>query len=391
MSKTKFIAAAVAVGFALSSATAQADSRDFLGGLIIGGAVGHLATKEAQKKEAQTARVSTSNSAIIQSNREVQVALNHFGFNAGTPDGIVGNQTRSAVRSYQSEMGYPVTGRMTGGQRDVLLSSYRKSLNGTASAGSSQQTQKLMALRDDDSGAALAVPGFAAKTADASLSSHCNTVSLISQNGTLVDTTDKMTGSSLALNEQFCFARSVSIAQGETLAASISGVTPDAIEAQCETFGGSLKEHVTAVSFNPRDEVLADVKDYALQSGASPDRLASTAKVCLGSGYANDDMTTALGSALVLVAVGEQTYSELVGHHLSQGFGATTNGDLSLPWYDMSFGAIESGAEPVFDGNDDKRHIVVWAAAYEATGKQAPASFANDTKTTALFPTFNFD
>jgi hypothetical protein len=55
----------------------------------------------------------------------------------------------------------------------------------------------------------------------------------------------------------------------------------------------------------------------------SPAQLSGTAKVCLGTGYAQDDMNVAIGSALLLTALGERAYSEYLGHHLSQGYGAS--------------------------------------------------------------------
>jgi len=51
-----------------------------------------------------------------QRTREIQIALNSLGFEAGPVDGVMGEQTRSAIRSYQHYIGVPVTGRLNNRQ-----------------------------------------------------------------------------------------------------------------------------------------------------------------------------------------------------------------------------------------------------------------------------------
>ena len=46
-------------------------------------------------------------------------------------------------------------------------------------------------------------------------------------------------------------------------------------------------------------------------------------------------MDVAIGSALLLTALGEQVYAELLGHHLMQGFGAAQRVDLAEDWYQL--------------------------------------------------------
>jgi len=45
--------------------------------------------------------------AVIQ---RIQRALNSLGYSAGNPDGVIGSQTRSAIRRFQREHSLPVTG-----------------------------------------------------------------------------------------------------------------------------------------------------------------------------------------------------------------------------------------------------------------------------------------
>ncbi len=63
-----------------------------------------------------TALVANTDKATV---KEVQAALNEAGYNCGTPDGIAGNMTASAISAYQKDKGLEVTGTIT----DELLSS----------------------------------------------------------------------------------------------------------------------------------------------------------------------------------------------------------------------------------------------------------------------------
>jgi uncharacterized protein YcfJ len=52
--------------------------------------------------------------------RQVQTALNDQVYDAGTPDGVLGSKTRSALRRYQRENNLPVTGRVDRSTADAL-------------------------------------------------------------------------------------------------------------------------------------------------------------------------------------------------------------------------------------------------------------------------------
>lgn len=201
------------------------------------------------------------------------------------------------------------------------------------------------------------LPSFlgSADVAKVALSAHCNKVQLATtQNGGLV-TSASMGDPNFALAEQFCLARSLSMAQGDELAAAVPNVTPQQIADQCLAFGPVLQKYVSALSLQPRDDVLADVASFALASGMAPAQLAGTARICLGVGYAQDDMDVAIGSALVLTALGEGGYAELPAHHLAQGFRSTIRPDLAMDWYDASLGA----AVPVFtSGQGDRQDLI---------------------------------
>jgi len=126
----------LAVAMALTAPqAAQADAGAFIGGLVggaLGSAIGNAATRErAQPRERVIVRERAVtrpqvDSFTRQQNRSVQVALNYFGFPAGSPDGILGRRSRGAISSYQAHMGFPATGYLAGHEMDFLLTSHAR-------------------------------------------------------------------------------------------------------------------------------------------------------------------------------------------------------------------------------------------------------------------------
>ena len=171
----------------------------------------------------------------------------------------------------------------------------------------------------------------------------------------------------LALDEQFCMARAEAVATGDQLAAQVQGFTPEQIAQQCDALAPVLKDHVAALSAKPADEVLEGVKGFVLASGMSPEQLSGTAQVCLGVGYKADNASVAIGSALLLTAMGKTGYAELLGFHLARGQGAETRPDLAEGWYELTAGAAAAGGA-VFAGGDAGRAEMLLDAAYALNG-----------------------
>ncbi|TDT74751.1 putative peptidoglycan binding protein [Litoreibacter halocynthiae] len=428
------MACAAAALITVPATRVSADGGDFAAG-IVAGVVGSAIVRNAGKqkrvvrrKTYTKKRTATVPSYVRQERREIQTSLNYFGFPAGTPDGVLGRNSRAAIANYQAHMGYPATGQLTDYEKNFLLQSYNRALAGGVAttqliAASPTGPRGLLTRYRNEAagvataGAALAapattvvvapqpqvlqpqvlggtttttttvtavagaegtpqtgsLPSFMGTTTAVSLASHCNQVSLLtSTNGGFL-TTATMVDANLALNEQFCLARTYAIADGEQLSAKIQGFTPDQIAQQCEGFGPALKEHVAALSLKPHTAVLQDVSGFVLGSGMSPVQLSGTAKICLSVGYRTDNMDVALGSALLLSVLGEQAYSELMGHHLAQGFGVSKRADLALPWYDMGLTAIENGATPVFAPGQPERNALLRKASFTLGGNNAQA------------------
>jgi peptidoglycan hydrolase-like protein with peptidoglycan-binding domain len=407
------------------SAPARADGKDFIAGAIIGGIIGSAVTNENNKKRTTTTRTKTktksTKSSISaeqrESNREVQTALNYFGYPVGTPDGSIGPKSRAAISNYQALLGYPPTGQLTEHERTILVTSYYRAVAGgpvvasTVSGSVLGLKALLIAQRDEMAGLAPAgtmaaapapapatvavatalpalvpdepvveevaaaeepaLPSFMSPAgAKGSLASECNTIGLTTTANGGLTTAEGMQDANFALGEQFCLARSFAISKGDELTGQIAGFTPAQIAEQCEAFGPVLKDHVAALSLQPAAEVLKGVEGFILSSGMSPAQLSGTAKVCLGVGYAKDDMGVAIGSALLLAAMGERGYSEYLGHHLSQGFGAAERPDLAMDWYQMSLDAMDQGQTVVAPGLAG-RDAVIRKASYTINGRSS--------------------
>ncbi len=414
---------------------AQADAGDAIAGLIVGGLIGNAIAHDQQRRKQKTyskrssksSKSSGISSAQREANREVQTALNMFGYPVGTPDGSIGPKSRAAISEYQAFMGYPATGQLTEYERNVLVTAYQRGQAGgpliaqTVSTSPYGMKGLLLAQRDEMAGVAPAAPApgvmaaaplaapavvaaalpslmpeveeaptpaalpsfMGANGAQGSLASNCNKVSLLTNTNGGYTTAATMTDANFALSEQFCLARTYAMASGEELAAKVAGFTPQQISEQCAGFGPVLKEHVAALSLKPATDVVAGVESFVVQSGMAPAQLAGTAKVCLGVGYTTDDMDVAIGSALLLAALGEGAYAELLGHHLSQGYGANIRPDLAMGWYDLSLAAGGQVFAPGLQGRGD----LIRKAAYTINGRAselAPAPVVQE----AALPVF---
>lgn len=169
----------------------------------------------------------------------------------------------------------------------------------------------------------------------------------------------------LVLDQQFCGARAEAMATGESLAAQVAGFSPEQIAQQCDALAPVLKEHVAALSSKPYAEVIAGVNGFIQASGMSVDQLTGTAKVCLGSGYRADNNEVAIGAGLLLTALGQEGYGELLGYHLISGQGANAErSDLAEAWYESA-----SRGAAVFDASAEGRAGLLVDAVYALNGR----------------------
>lgn len=131
MQKNSVLGGVVATAMMLGGATPVVADEFIKGmmGAMIGAAIANgNQGKTTQRRTTSTKKKSSSgvSSAARAANREIQTALNYFGFPAGTPDGVLGRKSRSAISSYQACLGYPITGQLSPFEKDFLINSYHR-------------------------------------------------------------------------------------------------------------------------------------------------------------------------------------------------------------------------------------------------------------------------
>ncbi len=85
--------------------------------------VGHLADRIDGAPPLSTAALPDEEPLSLKAIEEMQALLNAKGYDAGTPDGLVGPQTRAALRAYQADQGLPADGYPTQAVIDRLTGS----------------------------------------------------------------------------------------------------------------------------------------------------------------------------------------------------------------------------------------------------------------------------
>ncbi len=229
-----------------------------------------------------------------------------------------------------------------------------------------------------------------ATTPQASLTSHCSKVSLLTSSSGGYMTVSNMTDPELALGEQFCLARSYAINNGESMMAALNGVTQAQVDSQCDQFGPAVKPFLAQLQVQDANTVMSNVQKFILQSNMSLDQLNNTAAICLLSGYRRDNMDVALGAGLIMTGLGKRPYAELIGHHIALGFGAPTSVQRAQDWYGVAVTALEGGSEPVFAPGQPERVALVKLAAGQLGGAPKLAQPVPASSDATGLPTFSF-
>ncbi len=133
-------------------------------GGIIGGAIANQQrpvpqqrVQTQQRPRVQQARP-TVNTAQRQQNRAVQTALNHFGWNVGSADGVIGPRSREGISRYQAFLGFGATGQLSEFERNILLTAHQRAIIGgpavaqTVAAHPQGLRGLVLAVRDEMSG-----------------------------------------------------------------------------------------------------------------------------------------------------------------------------------------------------------------------------------------------
>ncbi len=374
------------------------DAAAILGGLIVGGIIVNEVTKSNQRKRAaqqQQQQHSNANAAARNAqraqNRQVQTALNYFGYNVGTVDGSIGRNTRNGIARFQGDMGFTADGRMDDYERDFLINSQQRAEVSANVApynsilASQGRYGLLRTFRNEQLGIATTVaapapapapvpapapapakavppatlPAFNVAESKRSISAVCNEINVLTAANGGITSAARVVDAEFTLNEQFCLARTHALAESAAIVATIPDLTESQVEAQCKGLTQAVAPQLTALDVVSPGAVINATANFMQDSGQPMDRLISGGKVCLGVGYRTDDAEMALASA-VLLAAGEQLgYAEIVSHQMREGFGTKrTTPEQAGRWMSLAMDAMSSGGAMVLGQSQDRMAVL---------------------------------
>ena len=410
-SGTTGLVLAASLTLVMPAQRANADLHGVIGA-IVGVCVLNPSACQGQKKTTRSGGGGGISQAQRQQNRDVQNALNGFGWNVGTADGVLGRNSRNGISQYQAYMGWNADGTLDDFERNTLVDNWRKLQAGGGNAypnmmsreggrgllktalnpnypaqfgdnvggvgnnnqlafgqtGQQQQTnQGGQVLNNGGTQQAGVLTPLPPLGGAASMASRCEIVTLKAQAGLGTSATDP----DQALSEKFCDARSYSItkANGRIQAA---GIGEPQLEQSCEQIKTNVQPAFATVGASPMEATFGQMQNINTKLGlANPVNAAAYGEICVGLGYRKDDAEMALAGALVLVGAGQMPYGELVGHHVREGFGLQSAPQAAQPWYNGSMDALENGAQPAFEPSSTKERIVVIRSAIQSGGLQA--------------------
>jgi len=148
------------------------------------------------------------------------------------------------------------------------------------------------------------------------------------------------------MDRQFCDARQFVMEDGEAKRTEVSGATPEQINALCDAIKERMEPILLSLPGSAPDAIVAAVSAKVEESGSTADQFVTSAQICLGQAYANDDAEAAIASAALLVAGGEESYGELIGHHLRNGAGVLASEGQAVIWQTRTLSALDEGAVP---------------------------------------------
>lgn len=424
-SASSVLAAAVAFTPVAPVKTAQASD---LGKVVVGGAILCAVTRCLDNRGGNSGNKGSAAQAApryseeqLAYNRQTQSALNTFGFNAGPVDGRPGRMTRAAISRYQGHMGWPQSGQLDQYQRDHLvgatagynrgeaaqypnlmqregiggylrgynnpqyLARYGDNPYGGNHAGLQPQQPVLPgtdAVQPQTGGRAIAdnskpqaitplTPLQPITTAAVSVQERCDLVELTTRSNGQQVIEANMHDPDQALSEQFCDAREFAIVSGQTILDN-SRTTEQAAMQSCATVQQRMDPVTDMLGASSVAEVTAAAATANSELGlGDPNAAAGYGQLCLGIGYRTDNAEMALASSLVMVGSGAKPFSELVAHHMREGFGVTKNADASVAWYEDALSALQQNATPAFLPSKSAQRAAVIRAAIQSASFRA--------------------
>ena len=415
-----FIAAAIIA--APAERAVAGDAGAALGGLLLGAVIANEVNKNKRRKTTTrrtTTRRSTISTAQRTQNRQVQTALNYFGYNVGSADGVLGRNSRAGISRYQADMGFAPDGRLDPYERDFLLGShqraqasahvapynqvvatqgyggllrtYRNEQLGIQTAGVQQPqvapqpvpqqipqaTQPVAApapvpapvpqpapapapAATVAATAPAALPSFTFGQVAKSANEHCNEINVLTAANGGITTAGRVGDAAFALNEQFCLARTHAMAESTKITATIPNMTDAQVEQQCQGLAQVIAPQLDNLTAQRPDQVISATSGVLQGSGQPVAQLISGGKVCLGVGYRTDNAQMALASAVLLSSAGQLGYGEAVSHHMREGFGtAQVAPQQAGSWMKLALDAVSTTAGAAVMGQSPERVAVL--------------------------------
>ncbi|MEP2031156.1 MAG: peptidoglycan-binding domain-containing protein [Paracoccaceae bacterium] len=342
--------------------------------------------QQQQQRRAQAApRRPRISQAQLQQNRQTQDALNYFGYNAGTVDGLIGKNSRAAMRRYETAMEFPVNGELNVAERNFLLESQQRAVASAnqppydAILASQGRAGLLQRYRDEllgipapeiqnaaipeppradtaePSNAAPELPVFNVAKRARSASQLCNEVNILTMANGGMSTSGAITDADFALNEQFCLARAHAESESNGIISTITDLSEDGVKAQCDGLASFMAPMMPALENSSPAKIRKQFGNFVEASGKTKGQLITGGRVCLGVGYRVDDQEIVLASAAVLIASGLPAYGEIFAHHLREGLGMSgkspAQGEM---WLQDTLAGLANGDVPVLGQTPDR-------------------------------------
>lgn len=423
----------IAVAAMLSAPVAQANDL-VKGAVVVGigagifcGVTGKCGTqqKAAPRQGTQKAQSGVS-SAQREQNRQVQTALNTFGFPVGTPDGALGPKSRAGISNYQSYMGYQPTGYLEPYQQHALLDSYNRvqagggaaypeviaqegmqgllkafadpnyvnryrqpqvpqqaPFNGVQTAAQPQVPQVVTPQAAPEPQPALprtatALPQLAPlpmiTQTSVSMAERCEVVALMTQTNQGLMMASTLTDPDQALSEQFCEARGYAITVGQTMMSNVR-LPEDQLVATCGQIADSMMPVMSGLGSATPQDAARNAAEINAQLGVGDPKAAATyGQICMGVGYRQDEADMAAAGSLMLVGAGFMPYGEMIGHHQREGFGTEQNTPAAAQWYTAALDALDQNQNPAFLPSKARERAAIIRAAMEMGDLKADAS-----------------
>ncbi len=409
----KVLVSVVSVALGLAVLDRPAQSRDgFIAGAIIGGiagaAIGGMISHHHRYYVPHRVR-RTPREVARDDIRQVQTALDAFGFDAGPVTGKMNTQTRAAIKRFQQKIGEEPTGKLSDKQQTVLLTAYAKKNQDMTAAKRVSKIDTLFAALGVNSNTpgANATPGTSATpstpTAPPAVASDPTVpnfgappatpaVNIVDAKATMrsICHDDQMTAmlretasadtfkAMKLIPDQFCVARShVLAASAEAYKAMTkkSHVTAERVRTECLRFAESKQAELDRMRNDP-PAAFADKLIKKNTKTAARDTAVASSKICLGFGYADDNPQVVLASALTLMGLGETAYAELVGADFALGIGVDKDVPRAATWLNYAAAEIDAGAKPVVATDGRARSKVLHLVAQELQNPATPRTAA---------------